>query len=66
MGDLKAEVVRDAQVLAGIEALLHQLETPALKDTMTRGLEGTIGKLDVPEGFKISMDHPKAPDRATV
>ena len=58
-GDIKAEVARDLQVLAGIEALVHQLEMPALKEAMTRGLEAGIGKLDVPQGFKVSMDQPK-------
>ena len=63
-GDLKAEMVKDAHVLAGIEALVHQLEMPAVKDAMTRGLEAGIGKLDVPQGFKVSMDQPKPATRA--
>lgn len=63
-GDLKAAMVKDAQVLAGIEALVHQLEMPAVKEAMTRGLEAGIGKLDVPQGFKVSMDQPKPATRA--
>ncbi len=59
-GDIKAEVGRDLQVLAGIEELAHQLEVPAVKDAVMHGLKTSIGKMDVPKELEVSLDQPRS------
>ncbi len=61
--DFKLEVVKDLRTLAGIEELVHQLETPEVKDAVMEGLRNSIGRVGVPSQFKISLDEAKPPSR---
>jgi hypothetical protein len=57
--DISREIIADLSVLAGINELVNELKTPAMRKELSESLRSTIGQLKLPKEVGLEIVNEK-------